>query len=123
MIVIKTLLLHVLINVNTDIAKYWIYIEVLLSLQQNSLLIIAKFKDYNKFGKSKIYSYNKLILSLVTAIEMKNSTVSNLCNKFLNIFNLKYIVSNTNWQNSLNKFISTHILQLTIQLFKECILI
>lgn len=90
MIVIKTLLLHVLINVNTDIAKYWIYIEVLLSLQQNSLQIIAKFKDhYNKFGKSKIYSYNKLILSLVTAIEMKNSTVSNLCNKFLNIFKLK----------------------------------
>lgn len=89
MIVIKTLLLHVLINVNTDIAKYWIYIEVLLSLQQNSLQIIAKFKDYNKFGKSKIYSYNKLISSLVTAIEMKNSTVSNLCNKFLNIFKLK----------------------------------
>lgn len=86
-IVIKNL--KILITVNTDKAKYWRYIEVLLSLQQNSLQILAKFKDYNKFGKSKIYSYNKLILSLVTAIEVKNNTVSNLCNKFLNIFKLK----------------------------------
>lgn len=81
--------LKILITVNTDKAKYWRYIEVLLSLQQNSLQILAKFKDYNKFGNSKIYSYNKLILSLVTAIEVKNYTVSNLCNKFLNILKLK----------------------------------
>lgn len=86
-IVIKNV--KILITVNTDKAKYWRYIEVLLSLQQNSLQILAKFKDYNKFGNSKIYSYNKLILSLVTAIEVKNYTVSNLCNKFLNILKLK----------------------------------
>lgn len=86
-IVIKNL--KILITVNTDKAKYWRYIEVLLSLQQNSLQILAKFKDYNKFGNSKIYSYNKLILSLITAIEVKNYTVSNLCNKFLNILKLK----------------------------------
>lgn len=86
-IVIKNL--KILITVNTDKAKYWRYIEVLLSLQQNSLQILAKFKDYNKFGNSKIYSYNKLILSLVTAIKVKNYTVSNLCNKFLNILKLK----------------------------------
>lgn len=71
-IVIKNL--KILITVNTDKAKYWRYIEVLLSLQQNSLQILAKFKDYNKFGNSKIYSYNKLIMSLVTAIEMKNKS-------------------------------------------------
>lgn len=86
-IVIKNV--KILITVNTDKAKYWRYIEVLLSLQQNSLQILAKFKDYNKFENSKIYSYNKLILSLVTAIEVKNYTVSNLCNKFLNILKLK----------------------------------
>lgn len=86
-IVIKNV--KILITENTDKAKYWRYIEVLLSLQQNSLQILAKFKDYNKFGNSKIYSYNKLILSLVTAIEVKNYTVSNLCNKFLNILKLK----------------------------------
>lgn len=86
-IVIKNV--KILITVNTDKAKYWRYIEVLLSLQQNSLQILAKFKDYNKFGNSKIYSYNKLILSLVTAIKVKNYTVSNLCNKFLNILKLK----------------------------------
>lgn len=88
-IVIKNL--KILITVNTDKAKYWRYIEVLLSLQQNSLQILAKLKDYNKFGNSKIYSYcyNKLILSLITAIEVKNYRVSNLCNKFLNILKLK----------------------------------